>query len=212
MPSAMMTHMTVAVRPATLDDPAFELLYLSAKPYYDAYAGSEQRARALVTALYPRVGHAASFDVCAVAELDGTLAGVLASFPVAESDARARRFVRLTAPRVPPWRWPAVLRHLRAAGLLSPNPPPDTLYVDALAVDARFRRRGVARTLLTRAEDAAAAAGLAGVSLDTGLQNDAARALYAAAGYEEREVRRAPNRAVAAAVGGPGFVSYVKRV
>ena len=54
--------------------------------------------------------------------------------------------------------------------------------------------------------------GYSGVSLDTGLHNDAARALYAAAGYEEREVRRAPTRALAAAVGGPGFVSYVKRV
>ena len=207
-----MTHMTVAVRPATPDDPASELLYLSAKPYYDAYAGSERRARDLVTGLYRRTGHAASFDVCTVAELDGAVAGVLASFPVGESDARARRFVRLTAPRVPPWRWPALMRHLRAAGLLSPHPPPDTLYVDALAVDERFRRRGVARTLLTRAEAAAAAGGFAGVSLDTGLQNDGARALYAAAGYEEREVRRAPSPAVAAAVGGPGFVSYVKRV
>ena len=208
----MMTHMTVAVRPATPDDPASELLYLSAKPYYDAYAGSERRARDLVTGLYRRAGHAASFDVCTVAELDGAVAGVLASFPVGESDARARRFVSLTAPRLPPWRWPALMRHLRAAGLLSPHPPPDTLYVDALAVDVRFRRRGVARTLLTRAEAAAAAGGFAGVSLDTGLQNDAARALYAAVGYEEREVRRAPSRAVAAAVGGPGFVSYVKRV
>src|SRR3712207_1708067 len=116
MPSAMMTDMTLAVRPATPDDPAVELLYVSAKPYYDAYAGSERRARAMLTALYPRTGHAASFEVCSVAELDGAVAGVLASFPVAESDARARRFVSLTAPRLPPWRWPALARHLRAAG------------------------------------------------------------------------------------------------
>jgi ribosomal protein S18 acetylase RimI-like enzyme len=104
------------------------------------------------------------------------------------------------------------MRHLKAAGLLSPNPPIDTLYVDGLAVDAAFRRRGVARRLLAHAERDAAAAGLRGVSLDTGLRNDAARALYEVAGYEQREIRRAPTRAVAAAVGGPGFVSYVKRV
>ncbi len=208
-----MTDMTLAVRPATPDDPAFDLLYLSAKPYYDAYAGSEHRARSLLTALYPRTGHAASYEVCHVAELDGVaVTGVIASFPVSEGDARARRFVSLTAPRVPPWRWPAVIRHLRAAGLLAPNPPADTLYVDALAVDPAFRRRGVARELLAHAERHAAAAGLHGVSLDTGLQNDAARALYEAAGYEQREIRRAPSRAVAAAVGGPGFVSYVKRL
>ncbi len=208
----MMTDMPIAVRPATPDDPASELLYLSAKPYYDAYAGSEGRARALVTALYPRTGHAASFDVCAVAEVDGAVAGVIARFLASEGDARARRFVNLTAPRIPPWRWPALIRHLRAAGLVSPHPPHSTLYVDALAVDPRFRRRGVARALLTAAEQQAAAAGLEGVSLDTGLRNEAARALYAAAGYEERETRRAPNPAVASAVGGPGFVSYLKRV
>ena len=209
----MMTDMPFAVRPATPDDdPASELLYLSAKPYYDAYAGSERRARALVAALYPRTGHAASFEVCAVAEIDGAVAGVMASFPAAEGDARAQRFVNLTAPRVPPWRWPTLIRHLHAAGLVSPHPPERTLYVDALAVDPRFRRRGVARALLAHAERDAAAAGLRGVALDTGLRNDAARALYTAAGYEERETRRAPNQTVAAAVGGPGFVSYLKRV
>jgi ribosomal protein S18 acetylase RimI-like enzyme len=165
-----------------------------------------------VNALYGRPGHAASFDVCSVAVLDDAVAGVIATFPVAEGDARARRFVNLTAPRVPPWRWPALIRHVRAAGLVSPHPPEGTLYVDALAVEPRFRRRGIARALLAHAEHEAAGAGFGGVSLDTGLRNDAARALYAAAGYEERETRRAPSRTVAIAVGGPGFVSYLKRL
>jgi ribosomal protein S18 acetylase RimI-like enzyme len=208
----MMTEMPVAVRPATPADPADTLLYLSAKPYYDAYAGSEARARSLLATVYGRRGHAASFDVCAVAELDGQLAGVIAWFPVTEGDARARRFVSLTAPRVPPWRWPALLRHLRAAGTVSPHPPPRTLYVDALAVDPAFRRRGVARALLRSAEEAARAGDLDGVALDTGLHNEPARALYAATGYREREIRRAPDKATAAAIGGPGFVSYVKRL
>jgi ribosomal protein S18 acetylase RimI-like enzyme len=206
----MMTDMTLVVRPATPTDPADELLYLSAKPYYDAYAGSEARARGLLAAVYGRRGHAASFEVCSVVELDGDLAGVIAWFPVAEGDERARRFVSLTAPRVPPWRWPALLRHLRAAGLVSPNPPRRALYVDALAVAPEFRRRGVARAMLAGAEDAAAAAGLDVVALDTGLHNDAARALYEATGYRQREVRRAPTAKVAAAIGGPGFVGYVK--
>jgi len=206
----MMPHMELAVRAATPADPAAELLYLSAKPYYDAYAGGEERARALLELVYARPGHAASFEVCSVAELDGEVAGVLATFPVSEGDLRARRFVSLTAPRVPPWRWPHLMRHLRAAGLVSPRPPMRTLYVDALAVAPGFRRRGVARHLLERAESEARAAGLDGVSLDTGLRNDAARALYTAAGYREREVRRAPSEAVARAIGGPGFVSYFK--
>jgi ribosomal protein S18 acetylase RimI-like enzyme len=208
----MMPGMPIAVRPATPADPVHELLYESARPYYDAYAGSEARARALLAAVYTRRGHAASFEVCAVGELDGAAAGVIAWFPVSEGDRRARRFVSLTAPRIPPWRWPGLLRHLRAAGLVAPHPPPDTLYVDALAVEPGLRRRGVATALLARAEEAAAVAGLSGVALDTGLHNDAARALYEATGYRTREVRRAPSDAVAAAVGGPGFIGYFKPV
>jgi ribosomal protein S18 acetylase RimI-like enzyme len=207
-----MTQMSLAVRPAMAADPADALLYLSAKPYYDAYAGSEARARALLAAVYRRRGHAASFEVCRVAVLDGELAGVIAWFPVTEGDDRARRFVSLTAPRVPPWRWPALLRHLRAAGTVSPHHPPSMLYVDALAVAPAHRRRGVASALLTRAEEAAAAHDLDGVALDTGLHNEPARALYAASGYREREIRRAPDAATAAAIGGPGFVSYLKRL
>ncbi len=166
-----------------------------------------------MTALYPRAGHAASFDVCAVAELDGALAGVLASFPVAESDARARRFVRLTAPRVPPWRWPALMRHLRAAALLSPHPPPDTLYVDALAVDAQFRRSGVARTLLARARGGRGSGRAMRASRSTpgSRTTPRARSTPPPATRSARSAAR-PTRAVAAAVGGPGFVSYVKRV
>jgi ribosomal protein S18 acetylase RimI-like enzyme len=206
----MMTDMTLSVRPATPADPADDLLYLSAKPYYDAYAGSEARARALLASVYHQRGHAASFEVCEVAELGGALAGVIAWFPVSEGDERARRFVSLTAPRVPPWRWPALLRHLRAAGKVSPHPPPGTLYVDALAVAPAFRRRGVARAMLERAEAAAAQHGLAGIALDTGLHNEAARALYEASGFRTREIRRAPSEHVADVIGGPGFVSYLK--
>ncbi len=208
----MMSQMPIALRAATPADPAAGLLYLSSQPYYDAYAGSGSRATALLAAVYARPGHAASYEVCAVAELDGRIAGVLAAYPVGDGDRLSRRFVTLTAPRVPPWAWPRLLRHLRAAGLLAPEPPPGTLYVDALAVDPAFRRRGVARALLARAERAAAAAGMTGVSLDTGLHNEPARALYEEAGYERREVRRAPSEAVAAAIGGPGFVGYVKTV
>ena len=205
-----MTQMSFAVRPATPADPADGLLYTSAKPYYDAYAGSETRARAMLAAVYGRTGHAASYEVCSLVELGGDVAGVAAWFPVDEGDRRARRFVALTAPRVPPWHWPALLRHLRAAGLVSPRPPQRTLYIDALAVAPEFRRRGVARALLAEAEEVARTAGLAGVALDTGLQNASARALYEGTGYRQREVRRAPSARVAAAIGGPGFVGYFK--
>jgi ribosomal protein S18 acetylase RimI-like enzyme len=46
--------------------------------------------------------------------------------------------------------------------------------------------------------------------LDTGLGNRAAQALYAAYGFTVRGERRAPDRRVADAIGGPGFISYFK--
>ena len=110
----MMTQMSFALRPATPADPADALLYTSAKPYYDAYAGSEARARALLASVYGRTGHAASFEVCSVVELEGDLAGVIAWFPVRRG-RRARPPLRrphrpagaavaLAAPAAPPAR------------------------------------------------------------------------------------------------------------
>lgn len=205
-----MAPMPVHVRAARPDDAAPELLYLSAQPYYDAYAGDGELARALLARVYPREAHSASYEVCHVAELDGEVVGVLAGFPAETGDRLARRFVRLTVPRLPLRRWPGVLRHLRAAGLVAPRPPLGSWYVDALAVGATARRRGVARALLAEAERLAAGSGARGVALDTGLANASARALYEGYGFVARDERRAPNEGVARTVGGPGFVSYFK--
>ena len=206
----MMPHMALRVRPATPEDRAGGLLYESARPYYDVYAGGERRARALLAAVYPRTGHAASYEVCHVAELDGRLAGVMAAFPVSDADRYATSFVRLTLPRIPPWRWPRLLHHLSAAGTVSPAPPDGWLYVDALAVEASARRRGVASALLAAAAEDAAGRGMPGLALDTGLANAPARALYEHNGFELRDERRAPSERVARAVGGPGFAGYVR--
>src|SRR3954468_8202036 len=147
--------MEIVVRPARPEDPCVPLLYASSQPYYDAYAGTEARALALLRAVFPRPGHAASYELCHVAEAEGQVVGVFAGFPVPAGDRLARRFVALTLPRLPPWRWPGTLRHLKAAGTLSPQPPYNAFYVDALAVDPRWRRRGVARRLLDAAEQEA---------------------------------------------------------
>ena len=197
------------MRPARIDDlEAPGLLYESAAPYYDAYAGSERRARRMLQQIWAKPGHTASWDSTRVAELDGRVVGVLVAFPAAEGDHLARRFLSVSLVRLPAWRWPRILRHLRASSLVTPVPPGDSMYVDALAVAADVRRRGVATALLEDAQRLCAAARCSGVVLDTGLQNAEARALYESYGFQEREIREAPDERVARAVGGPGFISY----
>jgi ribosomal protein S18 acetylase RimI-like enzyme len=205
-----MADMDVLVRPAAVTDRADGLLYESARPYYDAFAGSEARARRLLAAIWDRPGHTASWEVCTVAVAGGELAGVLAGYPVDAADALARRFLRLSIPRLPARQWPGVWRHLRAAGRLAPMPPARAFYVDALAVASDRRRQGVAAALLDDAARRAREAGLAGVALDTGVDNAPARALYEGAGFHSREVRRAASDAMARAVGGRGFVAYYR--
>ena len=200
------------VRTAVPEDGAGGLLYESAKPYYDVYAGGEERARRLLELVYPRRAHAASYEVCRVAELDGEVVGVLAGFPVRDGDRLARRFVALTFPRLPLHRWPGLLRHLHASGRVAPRPPLGAWYVDALAVAGAAQRKGVATALLREAERAARAAGASGVALDTGLGNAPARALYEGYGFRRREMREAPDARTAAAIGGPGFMGYYKPV
>jgi len=202
--------MDVDVRPARPGDPVPELLYLSAAPYYAAFAGGAGHARALLTRLYPHSGHTASWEVCRVAVVGGEVAGVLAAFPASRSDELARRFVRMTLVRTPPWRLPALLRHLQATAAIAPNPPRNVLYVDALATHPDFRRRGVATALLGEADRMAARAGLPAVALDTGIENRAARALYERSGFTGRGLRPAPSERIARAVGGSGFVGYVR--
>ena len=206
----IMPAMEVVVRAARPDDPAAGLLYASAAPYYTAYAGGPRRAQRLLRRLYPLAGHTASWEVCRVAEADGAVVGVLAAFPSDAGDALARRFVRLTLAYSAPWRVPALFRHLRATAAVSPHPPAGMLYVDALATAPSHRRRGVARALLADAERQAADAGLAGVALDTGIENHPARALYERSGYLSRGLRPAPDERTARAVGGSGFIGYVK--
>src|SRR5687767_7661898 len=167
-----MPSMEPRVRPARIDDlEAPGLLYESAAPYYDAYAGSERRARKMLRQIWSKPGHTASWDSTRVAELDGRVVGVLVAFAAAEGDHLARRFLSVSLVRLPAWRWPCIVRHLRGSALVTPVPPGDSMYVDALAVAADARRRGVATALLEDAERLCAASRCSGVVLDTGLQN-----------------------------------------
>jgi ribosomal protein S18 acetylase RimI-like enzyme len=189
--------------PRDADDVA-ALVYESAGGMFDVYAGGRERALHVIRAAFERDGNSTSREVVTVAEADGRVVGALAAFPVGELDDRARRFLRVTLRRTPPWGWRMTLRVFRLGASLTPPPPADALYVDALATDREHRRRGVATALLEAAGDQAARQGLAAVALDTGLENRTAQALYERAGFEVSG-RRPP------AHGLPGFMGLVRR-
>lgn len=207
----MIPGVALSLRPARLADAKGPgLLYVSAQPYYDAYAGSQERALAMLGAVWGRRGHTASHDQCTLALSNGTIAGAIVAFAAEDGDALARRFLAVSLPRLGLLRMPGVWRHLRASAQVMPIPPERSLYVDALAVAGAHRRAGVATALLDWAETEARQRGLRGVSLDTGLDNTGAQNLYEGFGFTREGERRAPNERVAAAIGGSGFVSYFK--
>jgi ribosomal protein S18 acetylase RimI-like enzyme len=172
---------------------------------YNRFAGGRERALRMLERAFAAPGNMASADCVWIAEVDGEPAAAMAAFPVEEAAARSRAFLRIALRSSPVWRWPASLRLYRAGGRASPSPPASAFYVDALATDTRFRRRGAARALLAEAERQARERSLPSVALDTTIPNQVARALYAREGYEEVD-ERAPTHGL------PGFVALVKRL
>jgi ribosomal protein S18 acetylase RimI-like enzyme len=193
------------IRPAVAEDAdvVARLLYETATGMYDVYAGGARRALRILRAAYGRPGNSASREIVWVAEVDGAVAGAVAAFPVEEGDTRAGRFLRVTLARTPPWKWPATLRIFRTGADLTPAPPQESLYVDALATDTRFRRRGVASALLGQACRLAREAGFRAVALDTAATNTAAQALYERCGFSVTERRPAKGPV-------PGIVGYAR--
>lgn len=106
-----------------------------------------------------------------VAEVAGTLAGMLVTYRVGDAPE--------PLDELPPIARPLQALENRALG---------TQYVNILATFPAFRRRGVASRLL--AEAAARGAGLPGISLIVADRNAAAHRLYEASGF--RETARLP--------------------
>jgi len=195
----------VRIRKARQEDVAgvAELLFESAPDMYERYSGGRPRALATIRRAFEEPGTVASCEVVWVAELEGRIAAAMAAFPVSEATERSRAYLRLTLRGTPFWRWPGTLRLYSAGNRASPGPREDSLYVDALATDPALRRRGAAQALLEQAAQEAHARSLPAITLDTTMNNEAARALYARAGFDE-VAYRAPARGL------PGFVALVR--
>jgi GNAT superfamily N-acetyltransferase len=160
------------------------LIYLTSPVGYRLFGGDERRGIGLIEAAFASSGTDCARDVITLAELDGEVAGAMASFPTGEGDERRRRFVRTALRRRPPWRWPRIVSVARHGARHSPTPPAESLYIDSLATAERFRRRGVAAALLAGAEREARELGLPALALDTRATNTGARALYERLGFE----------------------------
>jgi ribosomal protein S18 acetylase RimI-like enzyme len=175
----------VNLRPAEPRDDAAvgRLIYETAAGRYDLFAGDRERALRLLAATIRRPGNDTSREGVVVVEVDGEVAGVLAAFPVREGTERRRRFIGQVLRHRAPWHWLRLLRLARMGERLGPEPPDDALYIDALATDGRFRRRGVATALLDAADDRARRLGLTKLALDTTAANTGARALYEGNGF-----------------------------
>ena len=178
-------------------------MHESAPAIYDRFAGGRERALATLEQAFGVSGNVASREVIRVVEVDGRIVAAMAAFPLAEGRDRSRAFLRITLRRLPVWRWWSALRVFSSGGPAAARD--DSLYIDSLATAPGMRRRGAARALLDDAEQEAHALGLRAVTLDTTIDNDAARALYASAGFDE-VAYRAPTRLL------PGFVALVKPV
>jgi ribosomal protein S18 acetylase RimI-like enzyme len=197
----------VRVRKARQEDLAevARLLFESAPDMYARFSGGRERALATLERAFAEPGNVASSEVAFVVELDGRPAAAMTAFPVSEAGDRSRAFLSLALRGTPLWRWPGTLRLYWAGGHANPKPREDSLYVDALATDPEFRRRGAARALLAAAERQARERGLPAVTLDTSLNNEGARAFYAATGFDEIAYR-APARGL------PGFVALLRTI
>jgi ribosomal protein S18 acetylase RimI-like enzyme len=195
------------VRPAGPEDAdaVAHLSYATSPETWDRFLGNREHALSVIRRAFHDTRTDLNRQTVLVAELDGEPAGALACFPVEEGWRRGNALLRLALSRTAPWRWPAMLHFFWFARKASPPPPPASLYVDALATEERFRRRGVATALLEAAERRAGDLGLRLISLDTEVPNAPARSLYRGAGFSE-DGETAPKH------GFPGYVLYVKRL
>ena len=173
----------------------------------------EARADAAARASSRGPGHAASYECCRVAlrRRRSSSASSPASRCATATGSR-RRFIRLTLPALPPWRWPGTFRaparrRRRRARSRRWTPTTSTRSRSTPALAAPRHRPAAAR----RSPSAQAARrGLPAARARHRPAEHPARALYEAYGFGEREIRRAPDDRTARALGGPGFVGYLK--
>jgi GNAT superfamily N-acetyltransferase len=191
----------VVVRPARPDDlAAAELVFDAAAAEYTQLAGSAERARRIISLMWARPGHSASFEHALVAEIDGQVVGVMIGFPERDRYRLHRRLLLGSLRHLRPGAWPILLAALLHVALATPRPPRDAYYVGTIAIAGRARRRGVGSTLGYHAEVAAAERGFPTIVAHTGTRHAVARHALERYGLHAQSARRR------------GYALYVKSV
>jgi ribosomal protein S18 acetylase RimI-like enzyme len=111
-----------------------------------------------------------SYRNAVVAHLEGKVAGMLLAYRLPAPSAKDLAEL----PEMPPLLRPLVELEYQAPG---------TFYVNALAVFAPYRGRGIGASLLTIAQERAAAAGCDELSVQVFAENEGAERLYRRCGY-----------------------------
>ncbi len=177
----------LTIRPAEGDD-ALAIAQLAAMALEDKYRPAlGRRAVAGIAALVRRDLATTTGTRRWAAEIDGRLAGSVSLVLGRQVEAG---FLGALAHAIG---WPWAIRGTLVLGLLGHSRiAADEAYVDELAVADWARRRGVARALLEACQATAEAEGCARLTLWVSINYEAARSLYADAGFREVRRRRWP--------------------
>ena len=203
----------IIIRQARPEDAvvAAELLLLTAEPLLRyLFYGDRSRTLRVLGELFAMRRNEFTYEDTYLAEVDSQVAGLIrfTNKRKARADNRGivSRMIRVMPllhilGRVP--RYVHLAWAFAAIG-------DDAAYIHFLATSPFFRRQGVARRLLASCEGWAREIGLLELALDVEAHNEAARALYEAAGF--RESRTLDSSALQRAFGFSGVHRMVKRL
>jgi ribosomal protein S18 acetylase RimI-like enzyme len=168
-------------------------LILQPSPSLELIYASPRAALRAVTAAFRSTRTILSHRFGLVSEEGGTVIGLLVAVP-GELWPRLRITTGGVMFRAAPHRAWRLVRRGRVLDRVQPAVPRDSLYVSSLAVAPEQRSRGVGGELMRITVELARWRGFASVTLDVGIENEAARRFYERAGFEEMERRLTSER------------------
>lgn len=180
---------TPELRRATAEDaPAVAPLILDAASSLELIYGDRAEALRAVDAAYRAERTELSHRFGLVAQGDDGVQGVTIAFPGRLFGSLKLGTGVVLARMAGARHLPDLVRRGRILDKLMPSPGRDVLYVSVLSVGPKHRRHGMATAMLERVVAGAKRLGL-GVSLDVGLENEGALALYEGLGFRRVSVR-----------------------